>query len=253
MEDAVTRRLVRDQVVVDYQANNQVDTRTGSLPGNRLDNHVGNWVDDPDAVKIGKLYAQAVAAKGNNTETFQHYLRAGYALIVKRRVMLREPDIRSDDWSAWLTGNCEALGFGAWTAGLLMRAADRFQFETDFKFGESESAAGLHWMDKQWQSSPVDVAVKIREELAFQRISSKEALRAEWKAACRAALRWPTSIPDDDPIIEHLTQRGVIRYGPDPTAADLARWAKQRRRNSLRVVPKTDALAEQPAETKGWS
>src|SRR5215471_2571255 len=144
MEDAVTRRLVRDQVVVDYQANNQVDTRTGGTqPGNRLDNHVGNWVDDPDAVKVGKLYAQAVAAKGNNTETFQYYLRAGYALIVKRRVMLREPDIRSDDWSAWLTGNCEALGFGAWTAGLLMRAADRFQFETDFKFDESEAAAGL--------------------------------------------------------------------------------------------------------------
>ena len=111
-------------------------------------------------MKIGKLYAQAVAAKGNNTETFQYYLRAGYALIVKRRVMLREPDIRSDDWSAWLTGNCEALGFGAWTAGLLMRAADRFQFETDFKFDESEAAAGLHWMDKQWQSSPVDVAVR---------------------------------------------------------------------------------------------
>jgi hypothetical protein len=104
MEGTITR-LVRDQVVI-YQANNQVDTRTsvGTQPGNR--------VDDPDAVKIGKLYAQAVAAKGNNTETFQYYLRAGYALIVKRRVMLREPDIRSDDWSAWLTGNCEALGFG---------------------------------------------------------------------------------------------------------------------------------------------
>ena len=66
-------------------------------------------------------------------------------------------------------------------------------------------------------SSPVAVVIAIREDLAeFQRTSSKEALRAEWKAACQAALLQAASRPSRDPVpgswlLEHLIERGLIR------------------------------------------
>jgi len=66
-------------------------------------------------------------------------------------------------------------------------------------------------------TSPVDVAVSIRKDLAeFQRTSSKEALRAEWKAACQAALlqaasrRSSDSVPDSW-LRDYLDERGLLR------------------------------------------
>ena len=65
--------------------------------------------------------------------------------------------------------------------------------------------------------SPVAVVIAIREDLAeFQRTSSKEALRAEWKAACQAALlqaasrRSSDSVPDSW-LRDYLNERGLIR------------------------------------------
>jgi hypothetical protein len=57
--------------------------------------------------------------------------------------------------------------------------------------------------------SPVDVILGIRKELKeFQQNSSPQALRAEWKAACEAALRLDG--PPDE-IIEYLEYRGLVR------------------------------------------
>jgi len=66
-------------------------------------------------------------------------------------------------------------------------------------------------------SSPVAVVVAIREDLAeFKRTSSKEALRAEWKAACQADLlqaasrRSSDSVPDSW-LRDYLDERGLLR------------------------------------------
>jgi hypothetical protein len=89
------------------------------------------------------------------------------------------------------------------------------------------------------QQSPVDVIINIRKELAeFRRNSSKEALRAEWREACEAALL--QAVGSDpfglDPVIEYLEQRGVIRSSPRPRP----------RRSSL---PKT---ASRPNRRLAW-
>jgi hypothetical protein len=68
--------------------------------------------------------------------------------------------------------------------------------------------------------SPVDVIIALRKELAeFQKVSSKEALREELRAACKEALQRGAvagcpdgpSYPNIEPIVEYLTERGLIR------------------------------------------
>ena len=70
-------------------------------------------------------------------------------------------------------------------------------------------------------NSPVDVIIGLRKDLAeFRKTSSKEALRKELREACREALlrAAATGCPDDgssypniEPIVEYLTERGLIR------------------------------------------
>jgi hypothetical protein len=70
--------------------------------------------------------------------------------------------------------------------------------------------------EQQQQLSPVEVAVKILEDLAeFRRTSSPEAFRAEARAACEEAFRQGMrrgGQPDE--IIEYLERRGLIRTAP---------------------------------------
>ena len=65
--------------------------------------------------------------------------------------------------------------------------------------------------------SPADVIIGLRKDLAeFQRTSSKEALREalrkELRAACKEALqRGDAGYLNIEPIVEYLTERGLIR------------------------------------------
>jgi len=66
-------------------------------------------------------------------------------------------------------------------------------------------------------TSPVDVAVSIRKDLAeFQRTSSKEKFRAELQAAYRGALLQAASCRSRDSVpgswlLDYLNERGLIR------------------------------------------
>jgi hypothetical protein len=230
---AVVAGLVRNRAV-DYQPDSQIDA---------------------DAVKIGKIYAKASGEGSTEVAAFRCYLRVGYALTVKRRSEMRaalidarldarpsartnartsdaRPSARSDVWSLWLTNNHEALGFGSWTASLLMRVADRFeeqcgrdQSASAGEFGsdcsESEALAGLRWMEDQ-QRSPVDIAIEIRKEIAeFQRTSSPEALRAEMLAAVRAALLQSAGPIDPHSLVENLERRGVAKLASDRSVSEV--------------------------------
>ena len=67
-------------------------------------------------------------------------------------------------------------------------------------------------------SSPVAVVIAIREDLAeFQRTSSKEALRAEWKAACQAALLQAASRRSSDSVPD--SWYGIISMSGDCSAS----------------------------------
>ena len=69
--------------------------------------------------------------------------------------------------------------------------------------------------------SPADVIIGLRKDLAeFQRTSSKEALREalrkELRAACKEALLRTAAAdcpdyPNIEPLVEYLTERGLIR------------------------------------------
>jgi len=81
-------------------------------------------------------------------------------------------------------------------------------------------------MDRQRRytdrQSPVDVIIGLRKDLAeFQKISNKQALREtlrkELRAACKEALHRAGAgadrpdYPNIEPIVEYLTERGLIR------------------------------------------
>ena len=72
------------------------------------------------------------------------------------------------------------------------------------------------------RQSPVDVIIGLRKELAeFQKVSNKQAfketLRAALRAACKEALLRAAAgadrpdYPNIEPIVEYLTERGLIR------------------------------------------
>jgi hypothetical protein len=76
------------------------------------------------------------------------------------------------------------------------------------------------------RQSPVDVAVRIREELAdFHRNSSKEALREAMLEACKAALLQVTGRPDRGPVVDYLKRQGLIRASKRGLANNLSRAA----------------------------
>ena len=81
-------------------------------------------------------------------------------------------------------------------------------------------------MDRQRRytdrQSPVDVIIGLRKDLAeFQKISNKQALREtlrkELRAACKESLHRAAAgadrpdYPNIEPIVEYLTERGLIR------------------------------------------
>jgi hypothetical protein len=80
---------------------------------------------------------------------------------------------------------------------------------------------------QQQQSSPVDVALGIREELAeFQRNGGREALLARLRASREKDLRITMQGPDPfglDFVVEYLRDRGLIR---------IERPRKRRRRDA---------------------
>jgi hypothetical protein len=91
------------------------------------------------------------------------------------------------------------------------------------------------------QSSPVDVAVSIRKELAeFQRTTTKEAWIETLREACKEALLQSAVPLDAGPVIEYIEERRLVR--------DARRAAQRLHRRHLRHL----RLAA-PAPARSWS
>jgi len=79
------------------------------------------------------------------------------------------------------------------------------------------------------QSSPVDVAVSIRKELAeFQRTTTKEAWIETLREACKEALLQSAVPLDAGPVIEYIEERRLVR--------DARRAAQRLHRRHLRQL-----------------
>jgi len=95
---------------------------------------------DPDAAKIGDLYAQA---RGSMVEAMRFAAACGLSLIKKKQ------SLAHGQWLPWLEANADVLGFKDRTANLLMKAASDPQLTADL-MGNVDDATALAISRRIW-------------------------------------------------------------------------------------------------------
>ncbi len=95
---------------------------------------------DPDAAKIGDLYAQS---RGSMVEAMRFAVACGMSLILKQQ------SLAHGQWLPWLRANADVLGFKDRTANLLMKAATDPQLTADL-MGNVDDATALAISRKVW-------------------------------------------------------------------------------------------------------